>query len=89
VRFKLALSYLEIGLGLTALLFSVYSFVGQFSCPVRAVDCGGWQMLGAQFGLDVGLALFASGLLLQAQGIKSWLGHVLIAYALSFFFLLG
>lgn len=46
-------------------------------------------MLGAQFGLIVGSALLSSGLLLKAQGFKAWLGHILVAYALCFFFLLG
>ena len=89
MRFKTVLSYLEIALGLTALLLSVYSFVGQFRCPEGTADCGGWEMLGAQYGYFVGSALLISGLLLQRSGVSSWLGHLVITYAVCVLYFLG
>jgi hypothetical protein len=88
-RFKTALSHLEMGFGLVALLFSLYSFSLQFNCPVRAVDCHGWALLGAQFGLIAGSSSLVSGLLLRGRGVVSWLGHLLLAYSFSFFYFLG
>ena len=86
---KRALSWLEIGFGLVALLVSLYSFASQLNCPERAVDCHGWALLTAQLTLDFGSSALVSGLLLRGRGVISWLGHLLLAYCFVFFYVLS
>jgi hypothetical protein len=88
-RLKSALSHLEIGVGLIALLISLYSFLSQLDCPDRAVDCHGWALLIAQFALNVGASALVSGLLLRDRGVISWLGHLLILYTASFYYFIS
>ncbi len=79
---KLALSKLEISLSALCILLSIYSFSGRFRCPERAIDCGGFEMMGAWVGFCFGVSFLASGLLLRSSGIKSWIGHALLVYAI-------
>jgi len=77
---KLILSKIEISLGILCIALSIFSFSARFRCPAHAVDCGGFEMMGAWFGFGAGTSLIASGLLLRGAGNRSWFGHLLLAY---------
>ena len=83
MKLKVHLSKLEIAFGLVCLLFSVWSLVSYYRCPAWAADCGGWEQLVAWVGLCFGASFVTSGLLLRQNGAVSWLGHLLIFYAMA------